>query len=108
LVDAASRAYLVKIGLPAIPQLRSGIFGRARFLVGSRTVLAVPSSAVLDRGQVQSVYTVENDAARLRIVTIGRKIADRVEVLSGLNAGERALSPIPVELAEGARVEIRQ
>jgi hypothetical protein len=107
-VDAASRAYLVKIDLPAVPQLRSGLFGRARFVVGTQPVLAVPSSAVMERGQVQSVYVVENGAAHLRLVTIGRKFADRAEVLSGLNAGDQALSPIPVGLADGSMVEIRQ
>ena len=107
-VDAASRAYLVKIDLPARPQLRSGIFGRARFVVGTRPVLSVPASAVMERGQVQSVFVVENGAARLRLITIGRKMADRAEVLSGLNAGDQALSPIPVGLTDGAKVEIRQ
>jgi RND family efflux transporter MFP subunit len=108
LVDAASRAYLVKIDLPAIPQLRSGTFGRARFVVGTRPVLSVPISALIEHGQVQSVYVVENGVARLRIVTIGRKIDDRAEVLSGLNPGEQALSPIPVGLADGVKVEPRQ
>jgi RND family efflux transporter MFP subunit len=107
-VDAASRAYLVKIDLPAVPQLRSGLFGRARFVVGTQPVLAVPSSAVMERGQVQSVYVVENGASHLRLVTIGRKFADRAEVLSGLNAGDQALSPIPVGLTDGAKVELRQ
>ena len=107
-VDAASRAYLVKIDLPAIPQLRSGIFGRARFVVGTRSVLSVPASAVMESGQVQSVFMVENGAARLRLITIGRKLADRAEVLSGLTAGEQALSPVPVGLGDGAKVEIRQ
>jgi len=46
--------------------------------------------------------------ARLRIVTIGRKTADRAEVLSGLSAGEQAVSPIPVGLVDGAKVELRQ
>jgi len=107
-VDSASRAYLVKIDLPAIPQLRSGIFGRARFVVGTRPVLSVPASAVMERGQVQSVYVVENGVARLRLVTIGRKITDRAEVLSGLNGGEQVISPIPVGLADGAKVEIHR
>lgn len=107
-VDAASRAYLVKIDLPAITQLRAGIFGRARFVVGIRPVLSVPCSAVKERGQVQSVYVIENASARIRIVTVGRKIADRAEVLSGLSAGEQVASPVPVILADGAKVEIHQ
>lgn len=107
-VDAASRAYLVKIDLPAITLLRPGIFGRARFVVGSRSVLTVPSSALMERGQMQSVYVVENATARLRIVTVGRKISNRAEMLSGLSAGEQVVSPIPIALADSAKVEIRQ
>jgi RND family efflux transporter MFP subunit len=107
-VDAASRAYLVKIDLPAISQLRSGLFGRARFLVGTRPVLWVPASAVMESGQVQSVFVVENGAAHLRLVTIGRKSAGRAEVLSGLNDREQVTSPIPVGLTDGTKVELRQ
>ena len=106
-VDAASRSYLVKIDLPVMPQLRSGIFGRARFVLGSRTVLAVPASAVMERGQLQCVYAVDSGIARLRVVSLGRKAADRVEVLSGLSGGERLVSPIPAALGDGAQVESR-
>src|SRR5260370_19145494 len=38
-VDAASRAYIVKIDLPNTPALRSGIFGRAMFQMESRAML---------------------------------------------------------------------
>ena len=58
-VDAASRAYIVKIDLPAEPGMRSGIFGRARFQLGGRDVLAIPAGAVTERGQLQSVFVVE-------------------------------------------------
>jgi len=107
-VDASSRTYLVKVDLPAMPQLRSGLFGRARFAVGSRPVLTVPVSAVIERGQLQSAYVAENGAAHLRIVTTGRKRADGAEVLSGLAAGEQVITPVPAGLADGAKVEIRQ
>jgi RND family efflux transporter MFP subunit len=107
-VDDASRAYLVKIDLPAIPHLRSGVFGRARFVVGTQPVLWMPSAAVMESGQVQSVFVVENGAARLRLVTIGRKSAGRAEVLSGLTDREQVTSPIPVGLTDGTKVELRQ
>jgi membrane fusion protein, multidrug efflux system len=88
-VDAASRAYTVKIDLPAIAELRSGLFGRARFTLGTRQVLAVPAGAVSRQGQLQSVSVVENGAARVRLVTAGQERSGRVEVLSGLSAGEQ-------------------
>ena len=44
-MDPGSRAYTVKIDLPAAPGLRSGMFGRAVFSQGERQVLAVPAAA---------------------------------------------------------------
>jgi RND family efflux transporter MFP subunit len=106
-VDAASRAFLVKIDIPGVPQLRSGLFGRARFPLGARQVLAIPAAALVDRGQVQSVYVVEDGRARNRLVTTGARHEEQVEVLSGLNASEKVVNPAPLTITDGARVEVR-
>jgi RND family efflux transporter MFP subunit len=107
-VDAAARAYTVKIDLPALPALRSGVFGRATFQLGSRPLLEIPAGAVTARGQLQSVFVADNGVARTRLITAGQKVKDRVEVLSGLSAGEKVIFPVPQGLADGARVEVRQ
>lgn len=107
-VDAASRAYTVKIDLPALANLRSGMFGRAWFPMGIRKVLTVPASAVVERGQLQSVFVMEDGFARNRLVTTGRRRQDSVEVLSGLSEGEKVVGPVAGGLVDGARVEVRQ
>src|ERR1017187_982758 len=107
-VDAASRAGTVKIDLPPLPALRSGVFGRASFQLGSRPLLAIPAGAVTERGQLQSVFVADNGIARTRLITLGQKVKDRVEVLSGLSGGEKVIFPVPQGLADGARVEVRQ
>ncbi len=106
-VDAASRSYIAKIDLPAIPQLRSGMFGRALFGTGSRKVLTIPAAAFQERGQLQSVFAVEDGTAHTRLVTTGDHGTSGIEVLSGLSAGERIVSPIPAGLTDGAKVEVR-
>ena len=106
-VDAASRAYIVKIDLPALPALRSGVFGRAAFQLAGRSLLAIPAGAVSERGQLQSVLVADNGVARTRLITAGQKAKDRVEVLSGLSAGEKVIFPVPQGLSDGARVEVR-
>ncbi|MCE5309166.1 MAG: efflux RND transporter periplasmic adaptor subunit [Acidobacteriales bacterium] len=106
-VDAASRTFVVKIDLPGVPQLRSGLFGRARFPLGSRKVLAIPATALVERGQVQSVYVVEDGRARNRIVTTGAREGGQLEVLSGLSASEKIVHPVPPSLVDDARVEVR-
>jgi membrane fusion protein, multidrug efflux system len=107
-VDAASRAYLVKIDLPALAELRSGMFGRAVFATGSRTVLTVPAAAVQERGQLQSVFTADDEYARTRLITVGQKMGERVEVLSGLSAGEKVVCPIAPGISDGTRVEAQR
>ncbi len=106
-VESASRSYLVKIDLPPMPAVRSGMFGRAVFPIGQRQVLAVPAGAVTTRGQLQSVFTLDQNAARMRLVTLGLRHDDQVEVLSGLQPGDRVIFPIPAGLADGASVEER-
>jgi RND family efflux transporter MFP subunit len=107
-IDAAARAGIVKIDLPAIPELRSGLFGRASFGVGSRKTLTVPFASVLERGQLQSVYVAENQTARVRMVTLGGRIGDKVEVLSGLNLGDSVIVPIPANLSDGTPIEVHK
>ena len=72
-VDAASRTYIVKLDLPATPQLRTGMFGRAVFPLGAQRVVAIPPAALLERGQMQSVFVVEDGVAHTRLVTSGRR-----------------------------------
>lgn len=106
--DPASRTFLVKIDLPADPGLRSGLFGRARFSRGSRTALTIPRSAVIERGQMQAVYVLDaGNVATLRYVTTGNALGQQVEVLSGLESGERvAAAPGDRQLAD-KRIEPR-
>ena len=107
-VDAASRTYIVKLDLPATPNLRTGMFGRAIFPLGVQKAVAVPLAALTERGQLQSVFVVEEGVAHIRLVTTGRRTGNAVEVLSGLTAGEKVVLPVPVGLQDGARVEVRQ
>ena len=107
-VDTASRAYIVKIDLPVVANLRSGMFGRASFPMPGRKVVTVPPLAVVERGQLLSVFVIEDGFARNRLITTGNRRPDGVEILSGLSEGEKVVSPIAAGLADGARVEVRQ
>jgi len=106
-IDAASRSFIVKIDLPAIAQLRSGLFGRASFAFGTRPVLAVPAAAVTERGQLASVFVADGGRAGSRFVTLGQHAQDSVEILSGLSPGDQVIFPAPASLADGAPVEVR-
>jgi RND family efflux transporter MFP subunit len=107
-VDAASRSYLIKVDLPALSAIRSGVFGRVAFRLGGRPVVAIPGRAVSERGQLQSVMVAENGIAHTRLITEGQKSKDRIEVLSGLAAGEKVIFPVPQGVSDGARIEVRR
>lgn len=107
MVDAASRSYIVKVDLPSCAGLRSGMFGRAWFPLGLRKVMVLPAAAVIDRGQLQSVLVADGAVARTRLVTTGERADSEVEILSGLNTGDKVVVPIPAGLADGARVDVQ-
>ncbi|MFI5103565.1 MAG: efflux RND transporter periplasmic adaptor subunit [Terriglobales bacterium] len=106
--DPASRSFLVKIDLPENVRLRSGLFARAGFVRGQKQAISIPKSAVIERGQLQTVYVLgENNIATLRYVTLGNTTKDQTEVLSGLSDGDKLIAnPAGRELA-GKRVEVR-
>jgi len=104
--DPASRSYTVKIDIPGKSLLRSGLFGKARFVSGEREILAVPSKAILQRGQLNYVYVVDaSGIARMRLITLGKQSGDRVEVLSGLSHSERIVSDGTSLNREGVKVQ---
>jgi RND family efflux transporter MFP subunit len=101
-VHADARAFLVKISLPAGVGLRSGMFGRARFSIQqSRRALTVPAGALVRRGQVTSVFVVEKDIARVRLVNVSG-----TEVLAGLSDGDVVIVSPPPALSDGRRVRV--
>jgi len=103
--DPASRTFIVKIELPSNPQVRSGLFGRARFPRGERESILVPQTALLHRGQLDAVYVVGKDEiASLRYVTLGKPSASDIEVLSGLESGERIVAQPGERELSGKRI----
>jgi multidrug efflux pump subunit AcrA (membrane-fusion protein) len=90
--DPSSRTFLVKIDLPPTQGIKSGMFGRASFSAGQADSLVLPVTAVFERGQLSGVYVVgEGGMANLRLITVGKRRGDMIEVLSGLDPGERVV-----------------
>ena len=109
--DPNSRSYTVKLALPNVAgsQLRSGVYGKARFISGQRQALAIPQKAVTQRGQLSGVFVVDQSGvARLRLIKTGKSYADQIEVLSGLSDGEQIVVDAPASLQDGTRVRDAQ
>jgi RND family efflux transporter MFP subunit len=90
--DPQTHTFMVKVDLPKTPGLKTGMFGRFQLDKGLTQTILVPSAAVVERGELSSLYVVGSDqTARLRWVKLGRRFEQQVEILSGLNIGERVL-----------------
>lgn len=107
--DAASRSFKVKISLPDIASLHSGMYGRALFNTGRVQKLLVPRDAVVSQGGTDGVFVVgEKKIARFRVIKHGGyDERGRAEVFSGLSAGEAIVGSNARGMVDGARVRER-
>jgi RND family efflux transporter MFP subunit len=110
--DPVSRTYSVTLLLDNRDgEIKSGMFARVELPRGERDALLVPRSAVVERGQLRGIYVVDAEGggearSRLRWIKVREgSDADRIEVLSGLEPGERYVTAPPAGLVDGSVVE---
>jgi RND family efflux transporter MFP subunit len=101
IADPTSRTFRVKLDLPASPGLMSGQFARLVVPVGENTSVRVPASTIVQRGQMEILFVVENQHARLHLVKTGRRVNDEIEILSGLDSGDSVVIENPKQLVDG-------
>ncbi len=88
--DVRTRTITVKAPLKQAQGLVPGLYGILTFETRSSKTLVIPRSAVKIVGQLETVYVYEDDTVKTRHVRTGRSFDNgTVEVLSGLNKGER-------------------
>ena len=104
--DPASHSFTVKVDLTSSAKLHAGMYGTAAFATGTRQAILIPRSAVVLRGSLACAYVLDSTGiAQLRYLTLGAAQENKVEVLSGISAGERLVNdPADRDLA-GKRIE---
>ena len=91
-LDPQTRNAIVYADLPRHPALKAGMFARGEFELGTSQGLTLPQQAVVLRegfSYVVKVGSVQNNQARVSLIKVGlgRRVGDRVEVVSGLASG---------------------
>jgi RND family efflux transporter MFP subunit len=90
--DPGSRSFLVRVGLTDSSGLYPGMFGRLLIPIGQSERIYIPQSAVTRVGQLDFVMVKTDRGAVRRYVRLGAPVLEnRVEVISGLTAGEQIL-----------------
>jgi len=100
--------YKVKVALqkPGV-RLRLGMTGTADFILSRKeNVLTLPASVILQKGDEEYVFVVDNGRARKKILRTGLKNEEVVEVVSGLQAGEKIIDQGRGKVKDGQRVEV--
>lgn len=114
--DRQKATVLVRIGLDALdPRLLPDMGVKVTFHAAdvepaeqTRPRLLVPKSAIRTANGGQVVFVVREGQLERRAVKLGSDEGELVEVLAGLDAGERVVVEGPAELRDGARVRTSQ
>jgi RND family efflux transporter MFP subunit len=107
--DPATHTLTIKAALGGV-EVPSGFSGRATIAGDPIDRLVIPAQTVHRRGGLELVVVRSADGtARTRAVTTGSTLADgRIEVLSGVSAGEAVVVNAPGPVADGTPLELGQ
>lgn len=107
--DPGSRKFMVKVDLPRGLAVRSGEFGRISFPVSYSSGITVPDSAIRSEGGLTFVYVVGREGrAKMQVVKTGRGTEGGIEVISGLNPGDRLVIESTGTIADGVTIKARE
>jgi membrane fusion protein, multidrug efflux system len=106
--DPATRTAPMEIEVPNPGfRLKPGMYARVRLTVDRRqNALTVPRGAIADIEGKRGVFMLENGVARFHEVKTGLQDNERVEILEGLNEGQRVVTVGTLALRDGDRISV--
>jgi len=107
-VDTLTRTAWAEIQIPNPGHsLRPGMFARVSLVTAEKKdVVVIPIRSLIRADSANIVYVVKDDTARKRELALGIREGERVEVTSGLEAGENLVTTGQEMLTDGAEVVI--
>ncbi|TAM84702.1 MAG: efflux RND transporter periplasmic adaptor subunit [Acidobacteria bacterium] len=104
--DPSTRTFVARVLLPRECKCQSGQYGSAKFAIGAGDRLLVPSNALVQRGELEGLFVVDSKGvAYYRLVKTGKTFGSQIEILSGLDDGERVAVSKIGQLSDGIRVQ---
>jgi multidrug efflux pump subunit AcrA (membrane-fusion protein) len=108
-VNAATRAFPFEALVPnADAVLKPGTFARVHIESGKvDDVVTLPYAALQYRYGVNRVFVVDGGKLVMRELKVGERLGDRIEIVSGVKAGERVAATDIETLTEGTAVTVK-
>jgi len=106
-IDSSTRTVMVKALVPNPDNyLRAGMFANVTINLKEKTsALTIPESAVMMNGKNSSVFIISEDSkAMIKPVKLGLRMKGKVEVIEGLNTGEKVIIEGIQKLGPGVKV----
>ena len=106
-VDTASRTFKVKIDMgKGMKPLHGGLYATVKLPVNINLKLLIDADAVVKRGELRGVYTVNEDGLiSLRLIKTGKIKDSMVEILSGLDTGDQIIVTGAEKAIDGGRIK---
>ena len=98
----------IEITNNANKDLKAGMYGTAAFASNQQkqALKIVPRNAFVGSVSSNQIFVIENGTAKLKKVTAGRILGDKVEILNGLEDGEQVIVTGQINLQDGSKVEV--
>ena len=107
-IDPNTRAVMVRARLPNPDgKLKPGMLLTVAIETAPRMSLSVPELAVIGEGDTRFVYVVgEDGTAKRQQVRTGLRQAGRIEIVEGLQPGQKVITEGVVKVADGMKVRL--
>ncbi|MBR5475777.1 MAG: efflux RND transporter periplasmic adaptor subunit [Bacteroidaceae bacterium] len=109
IINASTHTFTAEITLANNDRrVRPGMYGHATVNFGNQNNVVVPDAAVMKQAGSGDyyVFTYSNGIVKNNKVSLGRRIGDKYEILSGINEGDNVVIAGQVNLADGKEVEV--
>jgi RND family efflux transporter MFP subunit len=115
--DRSKATVLVKVGFKnydsrVLPEMSAKVsFFTAPVdtsITNQKPILVIPYSAVREDNGKSFVFTISNDKALKNEIVIGQKLGSYVEVISGLQPGQKVISTLDEKIKEGVEVKLTE
>jgi RND family efflux transporter MFP subunit len=104
--DVSTRALECKAEIAGDPKLRPGFFAEVTLKTGARQGVVIPERCVLPSDRGFLAYVVVEGKAKQKLVKLGLRTKDGVEVTDGLAAGDKVAADGAASLKDGMEVDV--